>query len=285
MRRKGRPRHRRKSGQQSRWSRSISVPSIIDVTSTVGCYLSGLTDRNTIPTRDGAQHAHTHSRGRIRSHVWLQLIKTTHFTKRPERNLLVRLWGVREWRTFAPAEASVSSPPSHADALMSLMTSFKQMCCTPTFSSASLPPFSRLCDDSSHGRVPFLVFIHTHTHRHFVDTRAFESLLEPPGQIPSLTHTHQHQVSSEPERASVVECGGSSVWQDTTGTRSRSVHIRQHRQRVVLPRCVTSEHRHRRAAALASSPRVLPARAEALSQSKHHWLFTGRAVFLESTRE
>lgn len=62
MRRKGRPRHRRKSGEQSRWSRSISVPSIIDVTSTVGCYLSGLTDRNTIPTRDGAQHTHTHTR-------------------------------------------------------------------------------------------------------------------------------------------------------------------------------------------------------------------------------
>lgn len=33
------------------------VPSIIDVTSAVVCYLSGLTDRNTIPT--GTQ-AHTH---------------------------------------------------------------------------------------------------------------------------------------------------------------------------------------------------------------------------------
>ena len=35
------------------------VPSIIDVTSTVGCYLSGLTDRNTIPT--GSPHTHTHT--------------------------------------------------------------------------------------------------------------------------------------------------------------------------------------------------------------------------------
>lgn len=39
------------------------VPSIIDVTSAVGCYLSGLTNRNTIPTGSSPPpqtHTHTH---------------------------------------------------------------------------------------------------------------------------------------------------------------------------------------------------------------------------------
>lgn len=37
------------------------VPSIIDVTSMVACYLSGLTDRNTIPIGSPPTHTHTHT--------------------------------------------------------------------------------------------------------------------------------------------------------------------------------------------------------------------------------
>lgn len=43
------------------------VPSIIDVTSAVGCYLSGLTNRNTIPTGSAAARTHVHARTHTRT--------------------------------------------------------------------------------------------------------------------------------------------------------------------------------------------------------------------------
>ena len=55
------------------------VPSIIDVTSTVGCYLSGLTDRNTIPT--GSPHTHTHTR--LHTHTHMRM----HVHTQPEKNV------------------------------------------------------------------------------------------------------------------------------------------------------------------------------------------------------
>lgn len=119
----------------------------------------------------------------------------------------------------------MSSPPSHADALMSLMTSFKQMCCTPTFSSASLPPFSRLCDDSSHGRVPFLVFTHTHAH---TDTLLTLGPLRAVRASRSNSQPHTHTPASGIFRARESVCG--RVWRklSLTGHDRNTLSLRAH---------------------------------------------------------
>lgn len=116
-------------GKRGKWSRGAGegrvtftvrpdqfpLPSIIDVTNMVGCYLSGLTDRNTIPT--GRPHTHTQKcQVSTHTHTWSIMYKLTlKHTAVKETEKWNRKW---KWSVHA------ASPRSHSDGLMSLMLSF-----------------------------------------------------------------------------------------------------------------------------------------------------------------
>lgn len=106
------------------------VPSIIDVTSTVGCYLSGLTNRNTIPTGTP-----THTYAHTRTHTCVRGSgQTKKFHTLSGRNLLANLEAPRGRRNRGPefnAAVCVPAPApvcdismADAPAPMSAMLSF-----------------------------------------------------------------------------------------------------------------------------------------------------------------